>query len=196
MPGSPVDWYWDIRKPEGKVMTEQKRKRGRPRKIKLPVDGVEIKPIERELKRGRPRKIKEDAAEVGSIDPKQGIGGVDTTHLYGMVEKKKRGRPRKVQLAGDQEPKREPVNTEKEIYAALTYKMVLLLLEGGADVNARNTHGETALMLAARLNDPSLVKLLAHTYRADDGLQDYRGKTARAQAVELGFTDIVALLDG
>ena len=69
------------------------------------------------------------------------------------------------------------------------------LLEKGADVNARNRHGQTALMIAATEGHREAVTLLA----AQGGNLDYTAKyglSALMIAVVRGHVDVVrALLD-
>ncbi len=56
-------------------------------------------------------------------------------------------------------------------------KSVEVLLRNGADVNALNEHGQTALMLAAQHGEPECVRLLLNG-GADRTLKDKQGKTA------------------
>lgn len=57
------------------------------------------------------------------------------------------------------------------------------LLESGADVNVRNLHGETALILAATQSDPDAVRLLL-AKGANVNAKTDRGRTALMQAVD------------
>ncbi|MGO8673941.1 MAG: ankyrin repeat domain-containing protein [Capsulimonadaceae bacterium] len=71
--------------------------------------------------------------------------------------------------------------------------LVQSLLNGGANVNARDPDGTTALMLAARsgLADVTHMLLLSG---ADASLKDLAGNTALQQAVTSGASQVVSLL--
>lgn len=66
------------------------------------------------------------------------------------------------------------------------------ILAEGADINFKNKHGLTALMVAAG-TDPEIVKLLL-SKGADIDAKDNRGETALQKAIENGKKDIVDLL--
>jgi len=68
------------------------------------------------------------------------------------------------------------------------------LVEGGADVNAKDPSGRTALLLAAIKGDLSIVKYLA-AHGADLTKKDYGGHTAAILARENGHEKIAAYLD-
>jgi len=67
------------------------------------------------------------------------------------------------------------------------------LIKKGADVNAKNKAGVTALMLAAVNGHTDIVKLLLDK-GADVNVKDKDGKTALMYAADRGHTDIVKLL--
>jgi ankyrin repeat protein len=58
---------------------------------------------------------------------------------------------------------------------------VRTLITGGADVNARDTRGQTPLMRAVRIDNPQIVRLLIQA-GADARIRDSRGRTARTYA--------------
>ena len=144
-------------------------------------------------KRGRPRKIQPVAA-VDHVVPNTEtlVVRVDPPEEPIVVER--------VRSLPDADPITASEETIKQLYKETSrqqlYDMVLLFLEGGADVNVRSANGQTPLTLAVKMGYTELVQLLAHTYRADSGLQDNDGKTALDHARERGFEDIVALLGG
>ncbi|EET90084.1 MAG: ankyrin repeat domain-containing protein [Candidatus Micrarchaeales archaeon] len=68
------------------------------------------------------------------------------------------------------------------------------LVEAGADVNARDPSGRTALLLTAMKGDLSIVKYLV-AHGADQTMTDYNGITAAILARENGHENIAAYLD-
>jgi ankyrin repeat protein len=77
--------------------------------------------------------------------------------------------------------------------AAHCRDIVHLLLEQGADPNARQHGGWTALHAAAQNGDIEMVKDLLH-YRADPALRNDEGKTANDIAAENGHVHLQPLL--
>jgi ankyrin repeat protein len=70
-----------------------------------------------------------------------------------------------------------------------------ILLEHGADVNARQHHGFSALHTPAMLGDRTLAALLL-AHGADPGAKTDEGKTPADIAREQGHTDLAALFRG
>ncbi len=69
-----------------------------------------------------------------------------------------------------------------------------VLLERGADVNAKTRNSRTALMFAAMKGNQLLLQLLLRN-GATPGVRDVDGSSARDWAAENGHTEAVALLD-
>ncbi|WP_412754068.1 ankyrin repeat domain-containing protein [Legionella londiniensis] len=64
------------------------------------------------------------------------------------------------------------------VYAALgQIEAVRKAIKNGADVDARNETGATALIIAASRNDFEMVKLLIEEGESDPDVQDHFGKT-------------------
>jgi len=72
-------------------------------------------------------------------------------------------------------------------------QMLQVLLENGAQVDARQIGGWTALHEAASRGDVEMVKLLKR-YGADISIKSDDGKTARELAIEKGHENILQLL--
>lgn len=72
--------------------------------------------------------------------------------------------------------------------------IVRMLINAGADVNAKNGNEETALIKAAGKKYPDIVKLLINA-GADVNVTDNLGKTALDYAQEWGNDEIVTLLE-
>jgi len=68
-----------------------------------------------------------------------------------------------------------------------------LLLERGAEVNAKDNNGRTALMEAAKVGHPDVVQLLLDN-RAEVNTSDFKGNTALILAAWMVQTDVVKLL--
>lgn len=77
--------------------------------------------------------------------------------------------------------------------AAHSREIVRLLLEQGADANARQHGGWTALHAAAQAGDIEMIKDLLR-YRADPVLRNDDGKTANDIAAEGGHAEVRQLL--
>jgi ankyrin repeat protein len=73
---------------------------------------------------------------------------------------------------------------------------VLLSIKSGADVNAADADGGTALMLAATSGDAEIVKELLSTGANISGRYKSSGETALALAKRAGHDDIAELLAG
>jgi ankyrin repeat protein len=68
-----------------------------------------------------------------------------------------------------------------------------VLIDNGADVNAKTKGGFTALMEAARLDHKEVAKLLIDN-KADVNAKENNGKTALMYAKEKNHKEIVSLL--
>ena len=66
-----------------------------------------------------------------------------------------------------------------------------MLLDYGADINAKDKNGATALMAASEARNAELVKLLLD-HGADVNIQDKQGKTAHALASDPTIKEILA----
>ncbi|EAY09958.1 ankyrin repeat protein, putative [Trichomonas vaginalis G3] len=64
-----------------------------------------------------------------------------------------------------------------------------LLLSSGADINAVQENGYSALHLAVGVNDLDTIKFLVY-HHANINLRDYDGLTAYFHACDLGYNDI------
>ncbi len=74
-------------------------------------------------------------------------------------------------------------------------EIVRILLERGADINARGPYGQTALMVASRAGYVDMVKTLLD-WEANIHLKDERGYTALMHGAWNGHLEIVkALID-
>jgi len=71
--------------------------------------------------------------------------------------------------------------------------MVNYLLKNGANVDAMNRNGETALLLAAAMGNDKKVKILLE-YDPDVNGRDIRGNTALSLASQYGHADVVRRL--
>jgi hypothetical protein len=65
--------------------------------------------------------------------------------------------------------------------------------EGGAEINAKDNSGQTALHFAARDGCEGVVQLLLN-YEIDIDAKDHMGKTALYEAAENGYLVVVRLL--
>lgn len=71
-------------------------------------------------------------------------------------------------------------------------KTILNLVEKGADINATNEQGRTAVMIATRNNDPAIVKILIEQ-GADIDIRDHNKDNVLLYAGASGYLDIVKL---
>ena len=72
-------------------------------------------------------------------------------------------------------------------------KEVKALIAAGADVNAKNNYGFTALMEAALMGHTEIAKALIAA-GADVNAKSNRGETALMDAASMGHTEIVKIL--
>jgi ankyrin repeat protein len=72
-------------------------------------------------------------------------------------------------------------------------RIILALLEGGADVNARDRYGQTALMLAAHAGHREVVEALIR-YRANLDIIAKYGLSALMLALVAGHEEVARLL--
>lgn len=72
-------------------------------------------------------------------------------------------------------------------------EVIGVLLDRGADVNAKNRSGQTVLMLASEYGAPSVTKLLL-ARGADPRIRDQQNRTALSVAKKHGRDDIAAVL--
>ncbi|MFZ5867999.1 MAG: ankyrin repeat domain-containing protein [Thermodesulfobacteriota bacterium] len=93
----------------------------------------------------------------------------------------------------DANVKNEDCYTPLNGYSPVTPDVGKLLLDTGAEVDARNREGQTALMKAAWQGHSELVKLLLER-RADVNAQDAHGVTPLMEASGRGYLDVVKLL--
>lgn len=73
--------------------------------------------------------------------------------------------------------------------------LIRLLVAAGADLNAQDQKGESALMKAAKQGHAALVALLLAA-GANRELRDKRGKTALSKAMKNRHMDVARLLLG
>ena len=73
-------------------------------------------------------------------------------------------------------------------------KVMQLLANNGADINAIDEKGNTVLISAVVSDKPELVRLMIEM-GADLSIEAHDGLTAMAWALELGFVDIIELLE-
>ena len=71
--------------------------------------------------------------------------------------------------------------------------VIKFLIANGAEVNATDALGETALIMAARAGNEDIVKTLIKA-RANVNAKDAEGRTALSSAHQLGYTGISQLL--
>ena len=71
--------------------------------------------------------------------------------------------------------------------------MVRLLLNHGANPNAKTNNGKTALMLLAFLGNSAAVELLIHK-KVDVNAKDADGKSALDYATEDNYPNVIRLL--
>ena len=70
-----------------------------------------------------------------------------------------------------------------------------ILIAGGADVNARDSEGETALLYASGAGSASVIRLLLSA-KAEVNIQDRKGETALMEAAWKGHSQVVQDLIG
>ncbi|XP_074858786.1 2-5A-dependent ribonuclease isoform X2 [Carettochelys insculpta] len=81
-------------------------------------------------------------------------------------------------------------NKERESVAPI----VRCLLDHGVDVNRRDEHGKTTLILAVEVQSPDLVKAVLEKNEVDINDADREGKTALMRAVEKNHYEIAKIL--
>jgi len=72
--------------------------------------------------------------------------------------------------------------------------IVKVLLDNNADVNMKNEHGNTALIIASETEDSSIVKILLKS-KADIHVKNTHGDTALSIARKLEHTTMVSLFN-
>jgi len=88
-----------------------------------------------------------------------------------------------------------PASDSELLQAALRGDLhaVTMSLDRRANINAQNTHGATALFMAAVQNRPDLAALLLE-HGADPTIRNNAGRTPKDAAAEQGSSGVLALL--
>lgn len=73
-------------------------------------------------------------------------------------------------------------------------KLLIAAIGSGADIETRNESGETALHLAVKSGDNSIVEHLIHKYRMNVDVRDAFGRTPLHWAAQQGNVPIVETL--
>jgi ankyrin repeat protein len=74
-------------------------------------------------------------------------------------------------------------------------EMAKLLIDAGAELNAKNGMGGTCLIYSVSFNRPEITRLLLES-GANTSLKDAQGKTALDHAKGLGLNELITLLEG
>lgn len=74
------------------------------------------------------------------------------------------------------------------------YDVAKMLLDNGADIDAQNAKGETALIFGAKGGSEAFVELFL-VYGADPSIKDDGGKTAEEYAIDSGRQSVVGEFD-
>jgi ankyrin repeat protein len=145
----------------------------------MPIEESRYNHWKRVMQKFYPEKYKELRMQVAKK-----LLGEDT--LKELEEKKKRPKLSPEEQKG---LNRQLINAVKEG----NLKKVIDLLENGADVNAKNNDGYTALMTASREGHKEIVELLIKN-GADVNVKNNDGGTALMYASSKGHKEIVELL--
>ena len=86
-----------------------------------------------------------------------------------------------------------PVDWQVWLVGSISEDVMRTLIQAGADVNAQNRSGETALMLAASDDHTAIIEALLNA-GADVNAQNCGGTTVSMWAARLGHTETAALL--
>ncbi|XP_046446234.1 ankyrin repeat domain-containing protein 34A-like [Daphnia pulex] len=73
-------------------------------------------------------------------------------------------------------------------------RLIVLLLQAGADPNIGDRYGMTPLMHSILRRQKSTVRILLESKRLDHGMEDFDGNSALMHAASLGLTDIVTII--
>lgn len=106
------------------------------------------------------------------------------------VQKLLREHPKLVNRPGSDEMASTPLHVA---VSNNRFEVASVLLEKGADINARNKHGLTPLHLAARNGNTELAQMLLSRNARKD-IRDYWGQSALMYATKEGHPDIAKLL--
>lgn len=149
--------------PEEQIEEPQKRKRGRPKKVKDAPAPVEVLP---KRKRGRPKKVKVASVEVAPVEilPKRKRGRPKKQFVE-TLEKKKRGRPSKFSIENLQKKERgRPRKYTIELLTKPELKVVPVLIkileESSKPVHTINLLFDINQTCNTTFGSPSLRKIV------------------------------------
>ena len=125
-------------------------------------------------------------------DANMGRGGLGATALFGAVMNEQ-GDAIALLLSAGADPNVRGRGGLPLLNLVKSEATAKLLLDGGADVNARDLLGRSALFSAVSLGDPGLVKLLLEG-GADPELSDAAGRTPFLVVSAYGYEGIAQLL--
>lgn len=133
-----------------------------------------------------------------NLPNKAGYTPIMMAALAGVVKEDDKGIARKLFKTGDINKQVEETGQSPLMLAVSRgrMEMVELTLEAGADINATDEDGSTALMCACEHGHLNIAKRLLLEPHCDASLEDNEGSTALSIAMQRNFKDLALLVYG